>query len=234
MTRAHLEALLDELITLTNVMPDPEATVLGITATRPGSGGGAYPDCLPFRLAELVDYADTVPGDPAGIRTRTGVADWASLWAYAWWEVSDLALPHPHGAMFLYLKAHLAWAVEHFPAMDAFETELSTALAWVRRACGHAPVGTVIPCPTCGQALTHPVSEKGVSEEYYCGHCEATWTLEGLTFLASQRDAWVPRQQARTLLGVNASLLRQWIHRGQLEERDGRVNLAQVQALARR
>lgn len=231
MTHASLEALLDELITLTSAMPDPEATILGITATRPGSGGRAYPDCLPFRLADLIDYADTNPGDPAGIRTRTGVADWASLWAYAWWEVSDLTLPHPHGNMLLYLKTHLAWAVEHFPAMDAFETELQTALAWVRKACGHTPVGTVIPCPTCGQSLAHPVSAQGVSEDYECPDCEATWTLDGLTFLASQREAWVPRETARTILGVKASLLRLWIHRGQLEEQDGRVNLADLRAL---
>lgn len=231
MTHAHLEVLLDELITLTASMPNPEATVLGITATHPGTSSGGYPDCLPFRLADLIDYADTNPGDPAGIRTRTGVADWASLWAYAWWEVSDLALPHPHGNMLLYLRAHLRWAVERFPAMDAFEAELQTALAWVKRACGHAPVGTVIPCPTCGQSLAHPVSAQGVSEDYECPDCEATWTLEGLTFLASQRDAWVPRDQARILLGLKASQLRLWIHRGQLEEQDGKVNLANLRAL---
>jgi hypothetical protein len=122
--RTSLQATLHTVIQLAATMPDPHAMILGIRAADPSRfGHGGASDGLPFRLDTTIDYWDTETGDVRGIRTKTGIHDWAATWAASWWSWSDDGSPKPSGDMLQWLASRLAWAERCYPAMTEFEDE---------------------------------------------------------------------------------------------------------------
>jgi hypothetical protein len=234
----NLQATLHTVIQLAATMPDPHAMILGIRAADPSRlGHGGASDGLPFRLDTTLDFWDTAPGDVHGIRTRTGVHDWAATWAYSWWEWADDSSPKPSGDMLQWLASRLAWAERCYPAMEEFAEELAHVQRILEHAHGLDPIPTDRTCPSCGGQLQHKVTSKGVSPEYDCRDCENQYSPDGLELMTDTRikesDQWIPRDIAAKLLGVSRHRIRVWINRGQLEDRDGRISVSQARTLMR-
>lgn len=233
--------LLDPLhmvIRLAATMPDPRAMLLGIRAADPSRfGGGGATDGLPFRLDMVLDFADTETGDARGIRTRTGVQDWAATWAHSWWSWADDRNPKPAGDSLAWLATHLAWAETHYPAMEEFAEELAHVLRVLEHAHGLDPIPTDRTCPSCGGMLQHRVTSAGVASEFDCSDCGNQYSPDGLELMTDTRikesDQWVPRDVAAKLLGVSRHRIRVWVNRGQLEDRAGRISVSQARTLMR-
>ena len=160
----------------------------------------------------------------------------------------------------LWLLTHLTWAENNFPAITEFEQELEHVQRQLEHACGLDPIPTGRTCPSCttppkptnthnptqqperarGGMLVRLVTNQGVSELLTCTQCGGEFTPQGLASLnrlrldafAEGKDRWVPRSQARQILGIDATLLRMWIKRGRLEEHDGKINLKHAASLA--
>ncbi|MBE6483660.1 MAG: hypothetical protein E7Z96_02600 [Actinomycetaceae bacterium] len=230
-----LAAQLQDVIRLANTMPDPHRVWSPVHATdpsRPATSGGHRTDVLPFGLSNMLDYWDTPPVDPAGIRSRDGLNQWAQAWATAWWTWRDTpSEPKPTGQPLLWLHTNLPWAELSYPAMDQFADELDTVYHILQRACGLAPVPTDRHCPTCGTVLVHPVTAHGVADTYHCQDCDTDWTTAGIAEYQRLRiqaaNPRVSRAEAARLLRIPRRRIRVWIARGQLTPGpDGLISLA--------
>ena len=243
----ELKDRLARVIQLAATMPDPHEQILTIQGIDPAGGhGGGQHDSMPFRLDLATDFWDTAPADPRGIKTLAGVTQWAGAWVYAWWRWADDGSPEPHGAPLLWLSQRLVWAQAHYPVFSSFEDELSHVERQLERACGLSPIPTGRACPSCstpkgeGGMLERRVTDQGVSANLSCPVCGGEFTPQGLASLnrlrldalADGQERWVPRAQARQILGIDATLLRMWISRGRLEEHAGKINLKHAASLA--
>jgi len=213
--------MLHTVIQLAATMPDPHATILGIRAADPSRfGHGGASDGLPFRLDTTIDYWDTEMGDVHGIRTRTGIYDWAATWAASWWEWADDGSPKPSGDMLQWLASRLAWAERCYPAIDEFEDELAYVLRVLEHAHGLDPIPTDRTCPSCGGQLQHRVTSEGVSPEYDCAGCGNQYSSDGLALMASGRakaaHELVTQQEASKLFNISRFTINSWIRRQQL------------------
>jgi hypothetical protein len=231
-----LQATLHTVIQLAATMPDPHAMILGIRAADPSRfGHGGASDGLPFRLDTTIDYWDTETGDVRGIRTKTGIHDWAATWAASWWSWSDDGSPKPSGDMLQWLASRLAWAERCYPAIDEFEDELTYVLRVLEHAHGLDPIPTDRTCPSCGGQLQHRVTSEGVSPEYDCAGCGNQYSSDGLAVMRRNRilhsDEYVTRDEAAAILGVNRSTMRSWIRRGLLKETNGQIRLDEATRL---
>jgi hypothetical protein len=235
----NLQATLHTVIQLAATMPDPHATILGIRAADPSRlGHGGASDGLPFRLDTTIDYWDTETGDVRGIRTKTGIHDWAATWAYSWWSWADDGSPKPAGDKLQWLASRLAWAERCYPAMTEFEDELAYVLRVLEHAHGLDPVSTDRTCPSCGGQLQHHVTAAGVQPEFDCRECRNQYSPDGLTVmtLGRARDAHelVTQQEAARLLNISRFTINSWIRRKQLVAYGARrqVYVDEVQRLA--
>ncbi|WP_188043679.1 helix-turn-helix domain-containing protein [Changpingibacter yushuensis] len=217
-----LHQTLERVIRLATTMPDPWAVILGVRGgdpTRFGHGGPT--DGLPFRLDLTTDFWDTEPGDVRGIRTKTGVDDWATIWAWSWWEWADDGSSRPTGNGLLWLHTHLDWAISHYPSLGEFEEELAYVLRALEHVHGLDPVQTDRTCPGCGGQLQHQVTEEGLTDTYDCPGCGSQYTTEGLELMsisaALTAHELVSQNQAAELLGISRFTISSWIRRGQLE-----------------
>jgi hypothetical protein len=232
-----LQATLHTVIQLAATMPDPHATILGIRGADPSRfGHGGATDGLPFRLDTTIDFWDTEEGDARGIRTRTGVQDWAATWAYSWWSWADDGSPKPAGDKLHWLASRLAWAERHYPAIDEFEDELAYVLSVLEHAHGLDPIATDRTCPSCGGQLQHRVTAAGVQPEFDCSECKNQYSSDGLAVMRRNRilhsDEYVTRDEAAAILGINRSTMRSWIRRGLLKEISGKIRLDDATRLA--
>ncbi|RTE49626.1 helix-turn-helix domain-containing protein [Actinobaculum sp. 352] len=236
-----LAAQLEDVIRLAASMPDPHHTWSPVHAadpSRPVTGSPSKPDTLPFGLSHTLDYWDTPPADPTGIRSRTGLNQWATAWAVAWWTWRDTPNePKPTSQPLLWLHANLPWAEISYPAMDQFAAELNTVHYILQQACGLTPIPTDRHCPTCGQTLVHPVTARGVADVYHCEDCDNDWTAQGIAEYQRLRilaaAPYVTRDQAAHLLHISRHRIRVWINRHQLHPRpDGTIPLADAYHLA--
>lgn len=230
--------LLQGIIQLAATFPDPHVGIFGLRAMDFSRLGGPGPtDGMPFRLDTTLDFWDTDKGDMRGIRTRTGLRDWAATWALSWWEWADNDEPKPAGDTLLWLLAHIGWASEGYPAFDEFVEEITYVRSALLHVHGLDPIVTDQTCPSCGTRLHHRVTDHGVDEMFGCGGCGNSYSPEGLAVMTSSRisasDKWVSRETLAKLLGVSRHRIRVWINRGQLEERDGAVSIAQARDLVR-
>jgi excisionase family DNA binding protein len=235
----NLQTTLHTTIQLAATMPDPHATILGIRAADPSRfGHGGASDGLPFRLDTTIDYWDTETGDVRGIRTRTGIYDWAATWAASWWSWSDDRSPKPSGDTLQWLASHLAWAERCYPAMTEFEEELTYVLRVLEHAHGLDPIVTDRTCPSCGGQLQHHVTDAGVSPEYDCAGCGNQYSSDGLALMASGRakaaHELVTQQEAARLLQISKKTIHSWIRRGHLQSygKQSAVYIDEVRQLA--
>ena len=213
---------LETVIQLSRTMPDPHGTLFSIRAADPSrTGHGGTTDGMPFHLETTLDFWNTNKGDVRGIRTATGVDEWAGVWANSWWSWADDTSPKPAGNKLLWLHTKLDWAADHYPAFDEFTTELTAVRAILERAHGLDPVKTDRSGPCCGQALHHLVTNAGVREEFSCGECGSEFTPDGLELmtqsLAGEAHELVTQNVAAELLGTSRKTINSWIRRGKVQ-----------------
>lgn len=235
----NLQTTLHTTIQLAATMPDPHVMILGIRAADPSRfGGSGASDGLPFRLDTTIDFWDTAPGDVHGIRTKTGIYDWAATWAYSWWEWADDSSPKPSGNGLQWLASRLTWAETHYPAMDQFEDELAYVLRVLEHAHGLDPVSTDRTCPSCGGQLQHHVTDAGIAPEYDCAECGNQYSSDGLALMASGKaktvHGLVTQQEASKLFNISRFTINSWIRRQQLVAHGARrqVYVDEVRRLA--
>lgn len=235
-------------------------TVKGINPA--GNGHSSNRDGMPFHLDTAIDWWNTAKDDPRGIRSRTGVDSWASAWARSWCEIADDGSQPPSTQALLWLHGRLGWAQANYPFLTEFTTELSHVQHQLEHACGLDPIPTGRTCPSCntqpttqppdtqdtpqqapsarGGVLVRLVTDQGVADNLTCLECGGEFTPQGLASLnrirldalAEGQDRWIPRDQARQILGIESVFLRKWISRGNLKEDNGKVNLRHAAQLA--
>lgn len=230
-TTAALAAQLRNIIQLSAKLPDPMEAITAPPAYDPSRhGGGAHKDGLEHHLDRALDFWNTLPNEPAGIKTRSGLEAWAQAWADSWWTVADDGGPRPSGDPLLWLAGHLSWAIRSFPAIGAFAEEVGAVEAVVVRLSGYGPVVTDSACPSCGSMLVHETTEQGVSEAFTCRDCTNLYTLEGLEAMRKARvtasDQLVTRKELTNILDVPSATIRSWIYRGQVQEVEGKIRIS--------
>lgn len=119
----------------------------------------------------------TVAHDQDGVPSVAAVLD---SWARDWSETFDLPLPTADvPALVSWLSRHLAYAIDHHPAIDEFAAEVTTTLYAVRALLNvsRAPIHLADACPSCGVTALKRFPGELKTE---CGNCREVLEFVGL------------------------------------------------------